>query len=140
MLDKRYSAATHMKRVQRGRSAASTFQPQRSPRGKHGKAKRFTQKRTYAANQMKRVQRANGSLAQSGARSPSVLPAENMTRPRGLRKNVLTPPPPFLVAPRPFVLRRDRRKETHYPKVNQAKPDNRTTFENVLMAIPTHAE
>ena len=31
-------------------------------------------KRTHAANQMKRVQRANGSLAQSGARSPSVFP------------------------------------------------------------------
>ena len=38
-------------------------------------------KRTHAANQMKRVQRVEDSLAQSGARSPSVLPAESMARP-----------------------------------------------------------
>ena len=30
-----------------GRSAASTFQPQRSPRGKHGKANMIAQKRIY---------------------------------------------------------------------------------------------
>ena len=32
-----------------GRSAASTFSPQRTPRGKHGKANTITQKRTYTA-------------------------------------------------------------------------------------------
>ena len=32
-----------------GRSAASTFSPQRTPRGKHGKANMFPQKRTYTA-------------------------------------------------------------------------------------------
>ena len=49
-------------------------------------------KRTHIANQMKRVQRANGSLAQVwGRAAPNGLPAESMARLRGLRKSALTP-------------------------------------------------
>ena len=58
--------------------------PQRTPRGKHGKANMFTQKRTYAAPP--------------------------------------TPSPPFSAFPRPFVLRRDRHKETHKPEMNLPSP------------------
>ena len=47
-------------------------------------------KEYFAATPIKRVQRANGSLAQSGARSPSVLPAEKIAKPIRLRKNALT--------------------------------------------------
>ena len=47
-------------------------------------------KRAHAANQMKRVQRANGSLAQVwGRAAPNVLPAENTAKPIRLRKNAL---------------------------------------------------
>ena len=55
---KRTHAANQKKRVQRGGSAASTFdslaqvwgaQPQRTPRGKHYKANVIAQKRTSAA-------------------------------------------------------------------------------------------
>ena len=70
------------------------------------------------------------SLAQSGgdrcaasAFCPSVLPAENITKPICSRKNAPTPRrrlrSPF---PRPFVLRRDRHKETHKPEVNPPCP------------------
>ena len=39
-------------------------------------------KRTHAANQMKRVQRVEDSLAQVwGRAAPNVLPAENMAKP-----------------------------------------------------------
>ena len=55
--------------------------PQRTPRGKHGKANMFTQKRAHTA-----------------------------------------PPTPFSVPRVPFVLRRDRHKETHSPEVNQQRP------------------
>ena len=58
--------------------------PQRTPRGKHGKANTITQKRTYAPPP--------------------------------------TPFPPFSAFPRPFVLRRDRHKETRKPEVNQQRP------------------
>ena len=48
-------------------------------------------KRYFAANQMKRVQRANGSLAQVwGRAAPNVLPAENMAKLIASRKSVLT--------------------------------------------------
>ena len=78
-------------------------------------------KRPHAATQMKRVQRANGSLAQSGARSPSVLPAENIAKLMRSRKSAL-PPRRRLRSPRPFVLRRDRRQKTRKPEVNQQSP------------------
>ena len=58
-------------------------------------------KRPHITTQMKRVQRANGSLAQSGARSPSVLPAENIAKLMRSRKSAL-PPRRRLRPPRPF--------------------------------------
>ena len=87
-------------------------------------------KRTHTANQMKRVQ---GDLSpwrslgrgRSAASTfcPSVLPAENITKPICPRKNAPTPRrrlrSPF---PRPFVLRRDRHKETCKPEVNPPRP------------------
>ena len=84
-------------------------------------------KRYFAANHMKRVQRANGSLAQVwGRAAPNGLPAENAAKPIWSRKNALPPRrrlrspfPPFSAFPRPFVLRRDRHKETYTPEVNQ---------------------
>ena len=69
-------------------------QPQRSPRGKHGKTKRFTQKRTHAV-----------------------------------------PPTPFSASPRTPSGSTQRNAQSR-SELN--KSDNRTTFENVLMAIPTH--
>ncbi len=101
---KRTHAATQMKRVQRGRSAASTFgslaqvwdaESQRSPRGKRGKANMYTQKRTYAA-----------------------------------------PPTPFPASLRPPSESPARNAQS---QSEPTKLDNRTTFENALMAIPTHA-
>ena len=71
---------------------------------------------------------------------PSALPAENTAKSICLRKNALclaAPPPPspaslsFSAFPRPFpsprspvpfVLRRDRHKETRKPEVNQQSP------------------
>ena len=87
-------------------------------------------KRTHTATQMKRVQRANGSLAQVwGRAAPNGLPAENAAKPIWSRKNALPPRrrlrspfPPFSAFPRPFVLRRDRHKETRKPEVNQQSP------------------
>ena len=74
-----------------GRSAASTFSPSVSPRGKHSKADVLTQKRSHAA-----------------------------------------PPTPFPASLRPFVLRRDRRKETHKPEVNQTSSITAQSHENAL--------
>ena len=75
-------------------------------------------KKYFAPPQMKRVQRANGSLAQVwGRAAPNVLPAESIAKPIGSRKSVLTPRR-RLRSPRSFVLRRDRPEETHKPKVN----------------------
>ena len=86
-------------------------------------------KRTHAANQMKRVQRVEDSLAQSGARNPSVLPAESMAKPICSRKNALcraADSVPHLFRspafPRPFVLRRDRHKETRKPEMSLPSP------------------
>ena len=87
-------------------------------------------KRTHIANQMKRVQgdkspwRSLGrGRSAASAFFPSVLPAENITKPICSRKNAPTPRrrlrSPF---PRPFVLRRDRHKETRKPEVNPPCP------------------
>ena len=73
------------------------FSPQRTPRGKHGKANRFTQKRTYAVPSPP-VPRLLASL-----RPPSGSPQRNAQA-----------------------------------RSEPTKFDNRTTSENVLMAIPTH--
>ena len=79
-------------------------------------------KRTHAANQMKRVQRVEDSLAQVwGRAAPNGLPAENITKPMRSRKNALCRAADSV--PRvPFVLRRDRHKETHKPEVNPQSP------------------
>ena len=62
-------------------------------------------KRAHAANQMKRVQRVEDSLAQVwGRAAPNGLPAENAAKSICLRKNAL-PPRRRLCSPRPFVLR-----------------------------------
>ena len=94
-----------------------------------GKSLLYTQapscvKRPHIANQMKRVQGANGSLAQSGARSPSVLPAENAAKPIGSRNthphraadSVLRPPRPPSGSP----------PENAQFQSEPANPDNRT--------------
>ena len=131
---KRTHAANQMKRVQRGRCAASTCcratlhdlpdQPQCGLRLlEPGRSPLYTQapscvKRTHAANQMKRVQRANGSLAQVWGAQPQRTPrgkhdkANAVTQKRTLSRRRLR-------SPRPSVLRRDRHKETHKPEVNQ---------------------
>ena len=138
---KRTHAANQMKRVQGGRCAASTccratlhdlpdqpqcglrlLEPSRSPL--------YTQapscvKRTHAANQMKRVQRANGSLAQSGARSPSVLPAESMTKPMRSRKNALYLAADSVLRVPPFSVGIAATKNAH-ARSEPGKPDNRT--------------
>ena len=100
-------------------------------------------KRTHIANQMTRVQRANGSLAQVwGRAAPNGLPAENMARPICLRKNAPTPrhrlrSPAFRVPSSP-------RSPSGSPPENvqsRSEPtecDNRMAFENALLAIPTH--
>ena len=103
-------------------------------------------KRTHITTQMKRVQRANGSLAQVwGRAAPNGLPAENAAKPIWSRKNALPPRrrlrspfPPFSAFPRPFVLRRDRHKETRNPEVNQPSSITARQPENALMAITTH--
>ena len=79
-------------------------------------------KRTHAANQMKSVQRANGSLAQVwGRAAPNGLPAENAAKLIWSRKNALCRAADSV--PRvPFVLRRDRHKETRKPEVNLQSP------------------
>ena len=87
-------------------------------------------KRTHITTQMKRVQRANGSLAQVwGRAAPNGLPAENAAKPIWSRKNALCRAadsvlrvPSFSAFPRPFVFRRDRHKETRKPEVNQQSP------------------
>ena len=54
-------------------------------------------KRTHITTQMKRVQRANGSLAQVwGRAAPNGLPAENAAKPICSRKtHFASPPTPF---------------------------------------------
>ena len=87
-------------------------------------------KRTHITTQMKRVQRANGSLAQVwGRAAPNGLPAENTTKPIWSRKNALCRAADSVLrslrspcSPVPFVLRRDRHKETHKPEVNPQSP------------------
>ena len=155
---KRTHAANQMKRVQGGRCAASTccratlhdlpdqpqcglrlLEPSRSPL--------YTQapscvKRTHTANQMKRVQRVEDSLAQSGARSPSVLPAENTAKPIRSHKNALCraadsvpSSPAFSPSPSFSVGIAIKNAQT---RSEPAKSDNRTTSENARMAITTH--
>ena len=71
-------------------------------------------KRTHAANQMKRVQRVEDSLAQSGARPQCGFHLLPQRTPRGKHRKVdmlaqkRTLPRRRLRSPRPFVLRRDR--------------------------------
>ena len=86
---------------------------------------------------MKRVQRVEDSLAQSGARSPSVLPAENMAKPIGSRKNTLALCRRFRFLVLSFP-RRDRPKETRNPEMNLQSPITAQCHENALKAIPTH--
>ena len=86
---------------------------------------------------MKRVQRANGSLEQVWGRGrsaastfrPNGLPAENIAKLMRSRKNALCRAADSVLrslrsprSPVPFVLRRDRHKETHKPEVNQQSP------------------
>ena len=153
---KRTHAANQMKRVQRGRCAASTCcratlhdlpdQPQCGLRLlEPGRSPLYTQapprvKRTHTANQMKRVQGANGSLAQVWGRvAPNGLPAENITKPIRSRKSALCRAadsvprvPPSLRSPSGSP------PENAQSRSEPTKPDNRTTLENARMAITTH--
>ena len=70
-------------------------------------------------------------------RSPSVLPAENISRPIGSRKNAPTLHR-RLHSPRPFVPPSESPQRNAQVQSELTKPDNRTTSENALMAIPTH--
>ena len=145
---KRTHITTQMKRVQRGRCAASTCcratlhdlpdQPQCGLRLlEPGRSPLYAQalprvKRTHAANQMKRVQRANGSLAQVwGRAAPNGLPAENTAKPICLRKNAPTPrrrlrssSPAF---PRLFRTPSGSPPENAQTRSKPAKSDNRTS-------------
>ena len=78
-------------------------------------------KRTRIANQMKRVQRVEDSLAQVwGRAAPNGLPAENAAKPIWSRKNALCR---AASVPRvPSFPRRDRRQKTRKPEVNQQSP------------------
>ena len=86
-------------------------------------------KRTHIANQMKRVQedlspwRSLGRPLCGFRIFPSVLPAENITKPMWSRKNAPTPRRRLRSPlPRPFVFHRDRHKETRKPEVNPPRP------------------
>ena len=88
-------------------------------------------KRTHITTQMKRVQRANGSLAQVWGRPqcgfhiqpPTDSPRKTRQSRYGHTKaHFAAPPTPFSAFPRPFVLRRDRHKETYTPEVNPQSP------------------
>ena len=169
-----------MKRVQRGRSAASTFDSLAQVWGRRAvpastlcsltqtiaRIEMFERphdlpghklepvksplypstprcaKRTHVANQMKRVQRVEDSLAQSGARSPSVLPAESISKPICLRKSAPTPRRRLRnsASPFPVVTPSESPKETCKPKVNWQNSITTPTHENARVAIPTHAE
>ena len=72
-------------------------------------------KSTHAANQMKRVQRANGSLAQSGARSPQRTPRGKHGKADMFTQNALCRAADSVLR----VFRRDRRQKTRKPEVNQ---------------------
>ena len=62
--------STLWRRFGGGRSAPSTFSPQRTPRGKHDKANVFTQKRTLPRRRLR-------SPSPASPRSPSGSPPEN---------------------------------------------------------------
>ena len=87
-------------------------------------------KRYSAANQMKRVQRVEDSLAQVwGRAAPNGLPAENIAKLMRSRKNALCRAADSVLrslrsprSPVPFVLRRDRHKETRKPEMNPPSP------------------
>ena len=142
---KRTHITNQMKRVQRGRCAASTccratlhdlpdqpqcglhlLEPSRSPL--------YTQapscvKRTHAANQMKRVQRVEDSLAQSGARPQCGFHISPQRTPRGKhgKANMITQkrthaaPPPSPASPRAPVgiAARKRTNDDHDPRRNR---------------------
>ena len=89
---------------------------------------------------MKRVQGDESPWRRSGARSPSVLPAESMAKPIGLRKSALTPRrrlrnPAFL---RPLITPSGSPQRNAQARSELTKPVNCTAFENVLTAIPTY--
>ena len=86
------------------------------------------------------------SLAQVwGRAAPNGLPAENAAKPIWSRKNALCRAADSVLrslrsprSPVPFVLRRDRHKETHKPEVNQPSSITARQPENALPAISTH--
>ena len=117
-----------MKRVQRVEDSlaqSGARSPSVLPAENIAKPIMFTQKGTHAANHMKRVQRANGSLAQVwGRAAPNGLPAENITKPMRSRKNALCRAadsvlrvPPFSASPSFSV--GIAIKKTRKPEVNQ---------------------
>ena len=103
-------------------------------------------KRPHITTQMKRVQRVEDSLAQVwGRAAPNGLPAENTAKLMRSRKNALCRAADSVLrslrsprSPVPFVLRRDRHKETHKPEVNQPSSITARQPENALLAITTH--
>ena len=104
-------------------------------------------KRSHTANQMKRVQRVEDSLAQSGARPQCGFHLLPQRTPRGKhsKANAFTqkrthaaPPTPFSAFPCPFRPPSGSPHENAQARSELIKPDNRTTLENALMAITTH--
>ena len=73
-----------------------------------------------------------------GARSPQRTPRGKHSKANAVtqKRTYTAPPPPFPVFP--FVLRRDRHKETHKPEVNQPSSITARQPENALPAISTH--
>ena len=87
---------------------------------------------------MKRVQRADGSLAQVwGRAAPNGLPAENITKPMRSRKNALCRAADSVLCV-PSSPRRDRHQKMRNPEMNHPSPITARQLENALMAISTH--
>ena len=73
-----------------------TYSPRKAFQSQCDRAKAHKRRNhapTQSRRSVKRVQRVEDSLAQSGARSPSVLPAEKLTMPMWPRKDAQAPQP-----------------------------------------------
>ena len=96
---------------------------------------------------MKRVQRVEDSLAQSGARPQCGFHLLPQRTPRGKhsKANAFTqkrthaaPPTPFSASPRFFRIPSGSPPENTQSRNEPTKPDNHATSENARMAISTH--
>ena len=110
---KRTHAANQMKRVQRGGSAASTFDSLAQVWGRP----------------------QCGFHIQPPTDSPRKARQSQCVH---AKTHSAAPPTPFSRSPRPPVPRRDRRQKTRNPEMNQPSLIAAPTIENARPAIPTH--